>query len=265
VKSSYAIIRSGILEHLRKGNLGYPELGIYTTIHLQADFRTGIWVGSAARLRATAPRGVSLRDVQRWMKTLTRIGFLRPFHRHGVKGNYVVLVDKYDVRIGALKGKRLNALKSESSEHPCYEFCADAVAVDDAVSDAVDAPSSVFNSQESEKPPLSTNPLLEETVWDFLKITPCGPTSFRALLESGWAARNGGPYSAVIGNAVDAWQSAEGQKLPHSAPLFSALGELRRREGHRSAAGQPNHVANAARNVLSPEGARRLKEYGVVS
>jgi hypothetical protein len=150
--NGFAIVRGGILDHLVAGRLGYPELGIYTVIHLQADFRTGIWWGSAPRLLATSPRGASIRDVQRWLQTLKRIRFLRPFHKHGERGNYPVLIDKYFVRIGALSGTRLNAWKSESWNHPCYESCALPVADDDAVTVALAAPSSVFSSQEESKP-----------------------------------------------------------------------------------------------------------------
>lgn len=122
---SFAILRSGILDHLLAGELGYSELGIYVTIHLQANFKTGIWWGSAPRLLATAPRGTSLRKVQSWLQTLSAIGFLRPFHDHGARGNYPVLIDKYEVKIGALKGNRLNAGKSESWRRPFYERCAE--------------------------------------------------------------------------------------------------------------------------------------------
>ena len=121
----FAILRSGILDHLLAGKLGYGELGIYVAVHLQADLRTGIWVGSAPRILATAPRGTSLREVQRRLQTLTEIRFLRPFHTHGARGNFPWLIDKYEVKLGALKGKRLNAWQSESWRSPLYESCAE--------------------------------------------------------------------------------------------------------------------------------------------
>jgi hypothetical protein len=152
--NGYAIIRGGVLDHVLAGKLGFFELGIYVTIHLQCDFRTGVWLGSAPRLVAAAPRGTSLRDVQRGLQTLVRAGFLRSFHTHGARGNFHVAIDKYDVRLGALKGKRLIAAKSEDWKNLCYESCADGVAEDDAepVAEGVAqaAPSSVVSSQESE-------------------------------------------------------------------------------------------------------------------
>jgi hypothetical protein len=146
---SYAIIRSGIVEHLLSGKLSLFDLGIYTVVHLQADFKTGIWRGSAPRILATSPVGTSLRAVQRGLETLNDIRFLRSFHQRGVRGNYPVLIDKYDVRIGALKGMRLNAWKSESCEKPAYELVAESVAVPVAVRVAC----SVFSRQE----PVKTN------------------------------------------------------------------------------------------------------------
>lgn len=117
----YAIIRVGVLDHLLSGRLGLFELGIYAAIHLQADFRTGVWWGSAPRLLASAPRGTSLRRIQEGLDRLREIGFLRPFHVPGRRGNYRVFVDKYDVKLGALSGKRLNAWKSETWKSPVYE------------------------------------------------------------------------------------------------------------------------------------------------
>ena len=222
MNSGYAIIRSGIIEHLISGRLSLFDLGVYAVIHLQADFRTGIWRGSAPRIQATSPAGTSLRAVQRGLETLNEIGFLRSFHQRGLRGNYPVLIDKYDVRTGALKGMRLNAWKSESWEKPKYELVAESV--------AERAPSSVSSKQESVKqqPAASSKP--EDSVWGFLKIRPCGPVTFRTLVESRWASRNGELSSALIGETVDAWEVAEGERLRHTPQLFRALANLRRKE-----------------------------------
>lgn len=76
------------------------------------------------------------------------------------------------------------------------------------------------------------NPLLspEDSVWTFLRIRPCGPVPFQELLESGWKSRNGGPYSRLIGETIDAWEALEGRKLCHCPTLFRALSDLRRQE-----------------------------------
>lgn len=153
MNSGFCILRAGVLDHLIAGRLGIFELGLYVIIHLQTDFKTGIWWGSAAKLHASAPAGISLRQVQRGLQRLVKIGFLRPFHTYGARGNYPVLIDKYDIKTGALRGKRLNASKSETWKSPCYEACAedDAETVAVPVAEAAPIQYSVVRTQEKEK------------------------------------------------------------------------------------------------------------------
>ncbi len=94
-------------------------------------------------------------------------------------------------------------------------------------------------------------PKTEDSVWNFLEIHPCGPLPFRSLLETGWAGRNGGPYSELIGRTIDAWEAAEGQKLGRpAAALFRALDKLRKGE---SATAERAGSAGEAIRVFSLE------------
>jgi hypothetical protein len=136
MSKGFVQIRRGLEQHLISGSIGLFEVGAYLVMHLQADFETGIWTGSAPRLQATAPRGASLRDVQRAIERLSEIKFVRVFHVQGQRGNYRVLIHKYEPQFGALKGKRLNAFASESWCNPVYEVCAEAVTENGAESDA---------------------------------------------------------------------------------------------------------------------------------
>jgi hypothetical protein len=136
VNKGFIQIRRGLEEHLVSGQIGVAEAGVYLVMHLQANFKTGIWVGSAPRLLATAPRGENLRDMQRAIERLAEIGFIRVFHEHGRRGNYHVLIHKYEPQCGALKGRRLNAAASSSWQQPTYEPCAEDVADVDAEVDA---------------------------------------------------------------------------------------------------------------------------------
>jgi hypothetical protein len=81
----------------------------------------------------------------------------------------------------------------------------------------------------------ASQPKHETSVWSFLGIEPCGPLSFRSLLETGWAGRNGGHYSILIGKTIDAWEATEGEKPRRCAALFNALAELRQREAKATA------------------------------
>lgn len=147
MREHYVPIRPGILEHLLRGDISAFEFGVYVIIHLQADYASGIWRGSAPRILNSAPRGAKLRDVQRAIEHLTNLGLLKHFHRHGQRGNFAFLINKFTVRSGALTGMRLNAAKSDSWKHPVYERCADG----DADDDAQDAPIQEVRSKKKEK------------------------------------------------------------------------------------------------------------------
>ena len=95
-----------------------------------------------------------------------------------------------------------------------------------------------------------SNPEPENSVWTFLEISPCGPLPFRALLETGWANRNGGPYSILIGDALDAWKATDGQNPKNCAPLFRALSQLRDRE---KLTPKPGAVTNEPIHVFTSE------------
>jgi len=150
MKERYVPIRPGILEHLLRGDISAFEFGVYVIIHLQANYSSGIWCGSAPRILNSAPRGAKLREVQRAIEHLCDLGLLRHFHQHGQRGNFPFLINKYTVRSGALTGMRLNALKSESCTAPVYESCADDDADDDAHVRAQDAPIQEVRSKKEE-------------------------------------------------------------------------------------------------------------------
>lgn len=147
----YVPIRPGIAEYLLRGEVSAFEFGVYTIIHLQADYRTGIWHGSAPRIVASAPRGADLRKVQRAIEHLVDLGLLKHFHQHGQRGNFPFLINKFTVRSGALTGQRLNADKSESCRHLVYEPCAESV----AESVAEDAPIQEVRSSTNKKKEVS--------------------------------------------------------------------------------------------------------------
>jgi hypothetical protein len=152
VPKRFAVMRD-LQDHLEAGRISLFDLGVYTVIHWQADFKTGVWRGSAPKIHATGPRGASLRDIQRSIQTLTRIGFLRTFHKHGQRGNYPAIISKFQPLSGALRGKRLNAVKSDDWRRPVYESCVLTDALTDAVPDAEDAPihNAVCSTQEKPK------------------------------------------------------------------------------------------------------------------
>jgi hypothetical protein len=176
MRERYIPIRPGILEHLLRGDISAFEFGVYVIVHLQADYRTGIWRGSAPRIIASAPRGAELRKTQRALEHLTELSLLKPFTSQGKRGNYPVLINKFTVRSGALTGMRLNASKSNSWEHPVYESCADG----DAEGVAEDAPIQEVRSKREQgrkKQAAKTAPPADARFGPFLEFAK---TSFEA-------------------------------------------------------------------------------------
>jgi hypothetical protein len=171
-------IRPGIEDHLVRGALSLSEFGIYTLIHIQADYRTGIWRGSAPRILATAPRGASLRKIQRALEHLEELGYLKSFRPQGVRGNTPYLIDKFTVRSGALKWRRLNAAQSASWRDPCYDL----VAEDDAqtVADSAAEHDALSRRKKKEETGKKENPAAK----------PPSPaaTGYQAVLDSIWKA-----------------------------------------------------------------------------
>lgn len=152
-KEQFIPIRPGIVDYLTRGDISLFEFAVYFLIHAQADFSKGVWHGSAPRIIGTAPRGSELRKVQRAIERLADLGLLRTFNTQGQRGNYPVLINKYTIRSGPLKGMRVNAAKSAFWTTPYCEPCADAVA-DNAPSQEVRDK----KKQERENPAAKTAP-----------------------------------------------------------------------------------------------------------
>lgn len=124
--STFIKLRAGLQEHMELGKLSLFDVGVYVSIHFQANYETGVWIGSAGKILAKCPKGSELRRIQRSIAQLEAIGFLKCFRRnHGSRGNFACVINKYEVPFGALKGHRVNAEKSTSYNDVCYERCAD--------------------------------------------------------------------------------------------------------------------------------------------
>jgi hypothetical protein len=114
-------IRRGLIEHIEKGKLPPSALGVYVMLHLIADCTSGVWIGSAVKLRLLYFSTTDLRTIQRIVKHLENIRFIRCFRIQGRKGNYAFLVNNYPVSKGTFLGKRLNAWESPDAESLVYK------------------------------------------------------------------------------------------------------------------------------------------------
>src|SRR5258708_6015065 len=94
----------------------------FTVVLGQADYATGLWKGSAAKIFAAWGGQLSLRTIQDALSALYGGGYLKSFHKHGQRGNYYVAINKYLVKTGRRKGYVLNASATTVPESPVYEL-----------------------------------------------------------------------------------------------------------------------------------------------
>jgi hypothetical protein len=281
MKERYIPIRPGILEHLLRGDISALEFGVYVMIHLQADFSTGIWRGSAPRILNSAPKGAKLRETQRAIEQLTDLGLLKHFHKHGQRGNFPFLINKFTVRSGALKGSRLNASKSDSWKCPVYESCADDGADDDADDDAQDAPIQEVRSKKKEgkknraaKPAALADPRFQPFV-DFAFQT----FEVKHGQKPAWAGKDFKNLKTLLGKnktltleelqrrwthylgSTELFTVKQGGSLAYFCTHFDSFmaGPILK-AGPKSA--QP--IGAPPRNELSAAGRKKIDDYGVV-
>lgn len=117
----FLAIRSGIFDHLNQSRFTANDWMVYTILLRQSDWQSGRWNGNAFRIRAAVGNALTIRQIQHSMRRLVEKGYTKTFHKQGAKGNYFVLIHKYRVCVGNLKGRVLNALRSDSYARPVYE------------------------------------------------------------------------------------------------------------------------------------------------
>lgn len=236
--------RRGLIEHLESGKISLLDLAVHDYLNLKANLvigsdssiPAGVCITSAAAIHATCPAQISERAIQRSLEHLEAIGWIKRWNTRGKRGNYPTLVCRSSVADLSGKEHRVSGTKTTDWRFPVYEPVGDLSSLRE-VADAKLSGDREVRSIEARKSaaPKPACFSSEETVWGFLGISPCGPPSFRSLLETGWASRNGQARSVFIGNCVDAWEGTEGKRLP-APQLFRALDQLRKAERDREPA-----------------------------
>jgi hypothetical protein len=117
----FAQIRNGLKEHIEAGKLCPADLGVYTFLHLYCDYATGIYKGTALgiafRMGDASYRGT----VNKSLARLKKIRFINYRVGNGKRGGYRILLDKFEPTFGELRGRRLNAWKSDANGNPIYD------------------------------------------------------------------------------------------------------------------------------------------------
>lgn len=83
--------RTGIVEHVESGRMSPDEYAVYTMLILLADWRTGIWFGSASRLAKIFHW--SPRQCQRLLKSLRVKSYISGIPAR--KGAYSITIKRY--------------------------------------------------------------------------------------------------------------------------------------------------------------------------
>src|SRR5580698_5698892 len=101
--NGYVQLRRGLFEHVQTGEMSYGECFLYTAILANADPATGVWISSAGML--SSYYSIPSRTCQDWMAKLEEKRYLRRFRVQGKRGQYPILVHKFQCTDGALKGQ----------------------------------------------------------------------------------------------------------------------------------------------------------------
>lgn len=120
--------RRGILEHIESGTIDLLESGIHDYLSLKANLvigspcsiPVGICFTSAPAIHVHCPR-VSERTIQRCLKHLEEIGWLKTWKVPGKRGNYPVLLCRGSVADLSGKEYRINGVKTVDWKRPVYE------------------------------------------------------------------------------------------------------------------------------------------------
>lgn len=118
---SFLALRRGLRDHIRRGCLCPTDLGIYTYIHFEADWSTGIFTGCALSI-AYGFNDPNLKEcVQKSLRRLRDRHYINYPKGDGSRGSYPILINKYEITVGDLSGRRLNAWKHGERCQPEYE------------------------------------------------------------------------------------------------------------------------------------------------
>ncbi len=118
---NFTAIRNGLLDHIRAGKLCPFDLGVYVFMHLQAEWSTGIYYGCAFGI-AHGFNDPNLKEhIQKALRRLRDRQYINYPKGDGKRGSYPILIHKYQVTVGELSGKRLNAWKHGELCQPEYE------------------------------------------------------------------------------------------------------------------------------------------------
>lgn len=224
--NGFLATRRGLLEHLQDGRLTLQQKGAFQTICELAHWKTGVWWGSARALAANCGAGdVTERQARHLLESLEGAGYIRRFSTPGRRGNYGIVVDKFEVRVGELL-YRVNSKATEDCRRPVLELCQEDGEVQGEVRGEVSAPSEEVRSNQKKESKGKTNPAASATPQQAASAPPDPPVAQKP--ESKPPAN-----PALVESREYAFKDFErihGQPPTWDASDFSALADLFHRQ-----------------------------------
>ncbi len=114
-------IRRGLAEHLETGKLNAFQFLVYMSLHMRANFETGIYKGTALGIAHQIGYPRDERHVQAVLASLKKKRYINYPRGVGARGGYQMLIHKYEPTVGRWFGYRLNAWKHGAACRPEYE------------------------------------------------------------------------------------------------------------------------------------------------
>jgi hypothetical protein len=128
--------RRGILEHLEAGRINLIDLAVHDYLNLKANLLIGstssippgICITSAIAIHAVCPGQISEKAIQRSLKHIEQIGWIKRWNVAGKRGNYPILVCRASVHDLSGNEYRINGEETTDWRYPKWSPVGDASA-----------------------------------------------------------------------------------------------------------------------------------------
>ncbi|MGO8794780.1 MAG: hypothetical protein ACLQLC_08165 [Candidatus Sulfotelmatobacter sp.] len=102
--------RRGILQHLKEGRISKDEFAAYEFMLLSADAATGVWWGDSVELAAAfGQRDLRQEKAKDVLHGLEEKGYIKRFRQQGSRAKYPILINKYEITVGPLSDRLVDA------------------------------------------------------------------------------------------------------------------------------------------------------------
>lgn len=118
---SFVKSRRGILEHLQQTRITSRQFAVFQLALLLADKATGVWWGDSVAVTSYF-RDLNVKAAKAALAELESKGYIKRFRQPGSRSSYPILVNKYEVTVGGLKGTRVVAEQTVDWRRPVTEL-----------------------------------------------------------------------------------------------------------------------------------------------